>query len=166
MVVHIHRKLKSKRNPLGFWGAEAIHHALTDLGVRPLPSSRTSHRILVRHQLVTRTRRDRSRRGAVLPVPAAHRQNDVHQLDFIVGHYLASQSPLVVLSRKDVASGLGSGTVEPDRRVQRVLAFLIKDWQGCGRPKFLQMDNDMSLIGAVSIPAAWGNWCGSVWPAG
>jgi hypothetical protein len=43
--------------------------------------------------LVTRKRRDRSRRP-VLPVPAAHRQNDVHQLDFIVGHYLASQSPL------------------------------------------------------------------------
>lgn len=156
MVVRIHRQLKSKRNPLGFWGAEAIHHALTDLGVRPLPSSRTIHRILVRRHLVTRKRRDRSRRGPLLPVPAAHRQNDVHQLDFIVGHYLASQLPFVVINRKDVASGLVSGTIEPDRRVQRVVAFLIKDWHRSGRPKFLQMDNDMSLIGGRFHPRSLG----------
>lgn len=156
MVIHMHRQLKSQRNPLGFWGAEAIHHALTDLGVRPLPSSRTIHRILVRHQLVTRKRRDRSRHGPVLPVPAAHRQNDVHQLDFIIGHYLAPQSPLVVVNRKDVASGLVSGIVEPDRRVQRVMAFLIKDWQDTGRPRFLQMDNDMSFLGGRFHPRTLG----------
>ncbi|MFZ1747037.1 MAG: hypothetical protein WBO24_11870 [Nitrospirales bacterium] len=111
MVVQTHRQLKSTSNPLGFWGAEAIHDALLDLGVRSLPLSRTIHRILVRHHVVTRKRRDRSRRGPVLPVPIAHRQNDVQQIDFIAGHYLASQSLLVVVNRKDVARGLVSGTV-------------------------------------------------------
>lgn len=156
VVVQIHRKLKGTRNPLGFWGAEAIHNELADLGVRPLHSIRTIHRILVRHKLVTRTRRDRSRRGPSLPTPPACRQNDVHQLDFIVGHYLASRHPVVILNRKDIASGLVGGTEEPDRRVQRVVAFLTKDWQRQGRPRFLQMDNDMSLTGGRFHPRSLG----------
>jgi hypothetical protein len=147
MVVRIHRKLKGNRNPLGFYGAEAIYNELAALGVRPLHSIRTIHRILVRHTLVTRKRRDRSRKGPRLPCPSAPRQNDVHQIDFIVGHYLAARRPVVILNRKDVATGLVAGTEEPDRRVQRVLAFLTRDWQRHGMPRWMQMDNDMSLTG-------------------
>ena len=147
LVIRIHAKLKGKGNPLGFYGAEAIYNELTDLEIRPLHSIRTIHRILSRHQLLTRKRRDRSRKGPILPCPTARRQNDVHQLDFIVGHYLASRRPVVILNRKDMATGLVCGTEGPDRRVQRVLAFLQTDWQRHGIPRFLQMDNDMSLTG-------------------
>lgn len=147
VVLRTHARLTSPRHPLGFYGAEAIFHELADLGVSPLYSIRTIHRILARHQRVTRTRRDRSRRGPSLPTPAACRRNEVHQLDFIVGHYLGARRPVVVLNRKDMATGLVSGTEEPDRRAQRVLAFLTRDWRRHGRPRFLQMDNDMSLTG-------------------
>jgi hypothetical protein len=147
LVVRMHRTLKGTRNPLGFCGAEAISHELADLGVHPVHSIRTIHRILVRHALVTRPRRDRSRKGPSLPCPMAQRQNDVHQIDVIVGHYLAPRRPVVILNRKDVATGLVAGTEEVDRRVQHVLAFLMRDWQRHGRPRWIQLDNDMSLTG-------------------
>ncbi len=80
LVIRIHRRLKSTRNPLGFYGAEAIYNELIDLAICPLHSIRTIHRILHRHRLVTRKRRDRSRKGPILPGPMARRQNDVHQV--------------------------------------------------------------------------------------
>jgi hypothetical protein len=155
-VIRIHAKLKGKANPLGFYGAEAIYDELTDLGIHPLHSIRTIHRILSRRQLLTRKRRDRSRKGPILPCPTARRPNDVHQLDFIVGHYLASQRPVVILNRKDMVTGLVCGTEESDRRVQHVLAFLQRDWQSHGIPRFLQMDNDMSLTGGRMHPRSLG----------
>lgn len=155
-VIRTHARLTSPRNPLGFYGAEAIAHALADLGVHPVHSIRTIHRILARHKLVTRTRRDRSRRGPGLPTPPARRQNDVHQLDFIVGHYLGARRPVVILNRKDMATGLVAGTEEPDRQVQRVLAFLTRDWHPHGRPRFVPMDNDMSLTGGRFHPRSLG----------
>ena len=155
-VIRTHARLTSLRNALGFYGAEAIAQELADLGVRPIHSTRTIHRILVRHKLVTHTRRDQSRRGPSLPTPPARRQNDVHQFDFIVGHYLGTRRPIVILNREDMATGLVGGTEEPDRRVPRVLAFLMRDWHRHGRPRFLQMDNDMSLTGGRFHPRSLG----------
>jgi hypothetical protein len=156
LVGRVHHMLKSRRNPLGFCGAEAIYNELAELGIRPIPCVRTIHRILVRRKLLTRKRRDRSRKGAPLPCPIADKQNDVHQVDFIVGHYLASHRPVVIFNRKDGATGLVAGCEEPDRRVQRVLAFLTKDWRRHGIPRFLQMDNDMSLTGGRMHPRSLG----------
>jgi len=156
LVVWVHRKLKDKAHPLGFCGAEAIYNELADLEVRPLHSIRTIHRILVRNKLLVRKHRDRSRKGPALPGPAPKKLNDVHQMDFIVGHYLASRHPVVVFSRRDAATGLVAGTEQPDRQVQRVLAFLQKDWQQHGIPRFLQMDNDMSLTGGRMHPRTIG----------
>lgn len=155
-VLRTHAWLVSQRNPLGFHGAEAVYQALADLGVRPVHSIRTIHRILVRHHLLRRKRRDRSRRGPGWPAPLVRRQNDVHQMDFIVGHYLAARRPVVVLNRKDLATGFVGGIEEPDRRVQRVLAFLTRDWQHQGMPRFLQIDNDMSLTGGRLHPRSLG----------
>jgi hypothetical protein len=56
--------------------------------------------------------------GPPLPCPMVRQQNDVHRIDFIVGHSLSSQRPVVVLNRKDLATGLVGGTVELDRRFQ------------------------------------------------
>lgn len=155
-VLRTHARLTSPRNPLGFYGAEAIAQELSDVGVSPVHSLRTIHRILARYQLITRMRRDRSRRGPSLPTPPARRQNDVHQLDFIVGHYLGARRPVVILNRKDMATGLVAGTEEPDRRVHRVLAFLTRDWHRHGQPRFIQMDNDMSLTGGRFHPRSLG----------
>lgn len=156
LVGRVHHKLKSRRNPLGFCGAEAIYNELAELGIRPIPCVRTIHRILVRRKLLTRKRRDRSRRGATLPCPIAEKQNAVHQVDFIVGHYWAARRPVVIFNRKDGATGLVAGCEEPDRSVQRVLAFLTKDWRRHGIPRFLQMDNDMSLTGGRMHPRSLG----------
>jgi hypothetical protein len=156
LVIRTHARLKSQRNPLGFYGAEAIYNELVDLGIQPLHSIRTIHRILVRHRLLTRKHRDRSRKGPVLPFPTVRRQNDLHQFDFIVGHYLSSHRPVVVLSRKDLATGMVYGTEEPDRRVQHVLVYLERDWRHHGIPRFLQMDNDMSLTGGRIHPRSLG----------
>ena len=76
--------------------------------------------------------------------------------DRLLGHYLAFQHPLVVLNRKDMVPGLVFGTEEPDRRVQCVLAFFARDWQLHGIPRFLQMDNDMSLTGGRMHPRSLG----------
>lgn len=155
-VIRAHARRTSPRNPLGFYGAEAIAQESADAGVRPVHSIRTIHRILARHKLVPRTRRDRSRRGPNLPTPPARCLNDMHHLDFIGGHYLAARRPGVIVNRKDLATGLVGGTEEPDRRVQRVPAFLTRDWHRHGRPRFLQMDNDMSLTGGRFHPRSLG----------
>ena len=55
----------------------------------------------------------------------------------VVGHYLEAWRPVVILNRKDMATGLVAGTEEPDRRVQRVLAFLTRAWHRHGRPRFV-----------------------------
>ncbi|MFY4730131.1 hypothetical protein ACOSYY_13790 [Nitrospira sp. BLG_2] len=41
----------------------------------------------------------------------------MHQLDFIVGHCLAARRPVVIVNRKDMATGLVGGTEAPERRV-------------------------------------------------
>ncbi|MCA9453874.1 MAG: hypothetical protein H6750_13575 [Nitrospiraceae bacterium] len=100
LVLHTHTRLRSRRSPLGFYGAEVIANELLALGIRSLPTIRTIHRILVRHHRVIRKRRFRSRKGPPVPCPLASQQNDVHQIDFIVGHYLSSQRPVVILNRR------------------------------------------------------------------
>jgi len=37
LVGRVHHTLKSRRNPLGFCGAEAIYNELAELGIRPMP---------------------------------------------------------------------------------------------------------------------------------
>ncbi|MFY4730130.1 helix-turn-helix domain-containing protein [Nitrospira sp. BLG_2] len=66
-VIRTHARLTSPRNPLGLYGAEAIAQELADAGVRPVHSIRAIPRILARRKLVTRPRRDRSRRGPNCP---------------------------------------------------------------------------------------------------
>jgi hypothetical protein len=156
LVIRVHRTLNGNAKPLGFCGAAAIDHELADVGVRPCHSIRTIHRILVRNKRLVRTRRDRSRKGPVLPGPMPKRLNDVPQLDFIVGQYLASRGPIVVCHRKDVATGRVAGTEESDRPVQRVVAFLQRDWHQHGIPRVLHMDNDMSLTGGRMPPRTIG----------
>jgi hypothetical protein len=55
----------------------------------------------------------------------------------VVGHYLEAWRTVGILNRKDMATGLVGGTEEPDRRVQRVLAFLKRAWHHHGRPRFV-----------------------------
>ena len=97
-----------------------------------------------------------TRKGPPLPCPLAHRQNDVHQIDFIVGHYLSSQRPVVILNRKDVATGLGGGMVELRPSGAAGLGFFGQRLEHHGAPRFLQMDNDMSLTGGHMHPRSLG----------
>ena len=55
----------------------------------------------------------------------------------VVGHYLGAWRTVGILTRKDMATGLVGGTEEPDRRVRRVLAFLMRAWHRHGRPRFV-----------------------------
>jgi len=100
------------------------------------------HRFLVCQNLVTRKQREHSRKGQPVPVPLVYLRNDVHQIDFNVGHYPFCQRPVEVLTQKDLGSGLVSSKEGLDPHVQRVRAFLVRDWQTQGRPRFSQMDKD------------------------
>ncbi len=44
----------------------------------------------------------------------------------VVGHYLGGWRTVGIFNRKDMATGLVGATEEPDRRVQRVVAFLTR----------------------------------------
>jgi len=156
LVLRVHRRLASQRNPLGFTGADAVSEALADLG-GPVPcSARTIHRILARHGLLQRRRRDRSQRGPDLLLPIACVENDVHAVDFIVGHYLPGGRPVVVFNRQDRAVGVVASWVWPDRQAQRVRAALVADWRRQGRPRSLQLDNDSPFAGGHHHPRSIG----------
>ena len=87
-----------------FCGAQAILWELEDLGIKPLPSVRTIHRILARNGLTHRRTGRYEPKGTAYPAPPAMLPNQTHQADFVGPCYLRGPIRFYSLNIVDVAT--------------------------------------------------------------
>jgi putative transposase len=67
-----------------FYGAQAIHWVMEELGVKPLPSIRTINRILRRNELTYRRTGKYEAKGTAYPKLPSLLPNQTHQADLVV----------------------------------------------------------------------------------
>ena len=134
--------------------AQAIYYELQELGMSPLPSSRTIHRWLKRAGRIPQ-RRSQKAPNPTYPVLPCQAVNDVQELDFKGPFYLRDHSHkyyLVALrdkcSKKTVLRALAHKSMEA------ILDFLVSAWQKLGCPRHLKMDNCLDFRGSNRHPRA------------
>jgi transposase InsO family protein len=139
-------------------GAEAIHYELRELGVVPLPPSRTIHAWLKQAGMVKeRKAKARKRSNPTYPILACKAVNDVHQLDLKGPFYLKGSAQKHYLATlRDAYGKKVSVGVLLDKKMETIIDFLVGSWQKIGRPKRLQMDNGLEFRGSNRYPRSLG----------
>lgn len=135
-------------------GAFAIQWQLQQLGVRPLPAIWTINRILHRHGLAGR--RAYQPRGTPYPALAAQRPHQVHQLDLVGPRYLTGGERFYGVHLIDVHSHAVALAAVPSKQAPDVVEALVAGWQKLGRPRYLQVDNELSFRGSNRHPRSFG----------
>jgi putative transposase len=139
-------------------GAAAIHYELRELGVAPLPPSRTIHAWLKQAGMV-KERKAKARKppNPTYPVLACQAVNDVHQLDLKGPFYLKGSAQKYYLATlRDAYGKRVSVSVLSDKKMDTVIDFLVESCQKIGRPKRLQMDNGLEFRGSNRYPRSLG----------
>jgi hypothetical protein len=140
---------------LGFYGAEAIHEALTARKVEPLPSVRTIHRILDRRGALDGQRRIRRAApppGWHLPEVASKRW-ELDCFDVVEGLVIKSGPQIEVLNGIALHGGLpASFPMEASVTAKVVVESLVEHWRAFGRPGYAQFDNDTIFQGPHTHP--------------
>jgi transposase InsO family protein len=128
------------------FGAVSIGWRLEELGVEPLPSRATIHRILVRRGQVVAQPRKRPVRGALRRFEAAH-PNDLWQMDAF-GYRLADGTAAVVIQVEDDCSRLDlADRAARSENGADVWAAVQTAAARFGLPRRLLTDNHSSLNG-------------------
>lgn len=135
-------------------GALAIQWELRQLGVAPLPAAWTINRILKRHGLVARPRY--TPRGTPYPAVVARRPHHVHQLDLVGPRYLRGGARFYGVHLIDAASNAVALQAVPSKRDHEVVAAVVAAWQRLGRPRVVQVDNELTLRGSNRYPRSFG----------
>lgn len=139
-----------------FCGAQAILWELEDLGVKPLPSTRTINRILARNELTHRRTGKYEAKGTLYPVLPSALPNQTHQADLVGPCYLTGPIRFYSLNVVDTATvrcGLHSFR---SKAGQMVIDGLWEVWKRLGIPERLQVDNAMSFFGSPTHPRGMG----------
>jgi hypothetical protein len=157
LVLQTRRELA--QGDLGALGAEAIHQALMDREVAPVPSVRTINRILGRRGALDgrqRTRRPPPPTGWYLP-DVAQGLAELDSIDIVEGLVIKGGPHVEVLNLVSLHGGLAaSWPVESPVTSGRTVAALLEHWQGVGLPDYAQFDNDMIFHGTHRYPDALG----------
>jgi putative transposase len=139
-----------------FCGAQAILWELEDLGVKPLPSTRTINRILNRNELTHRRTGRYEAKGTLYPKLPAIRPNQTHQADLVGPCYLKGPLRFYGLNVVDVAT-VRCGLHPSDSKAgQDVLDGFWETWKRLGIPENIQIDNAMSFFGSPTHPRGMG----------
>jgi len=128
---------------LGDSGADAIHAAMIEQKLAPIPSRRTIGRILVRRGILdgrTRVRRPPPPIGWYLPEVASGR-GELDSFDTIEGLVLRGGIELSVLNGISVHGGLPSCWPRESIMAADVLELLLGRWRAFGLPAYAQFDN-------------------------
>lgn len=140
-------------------GAFAIHKELGDLGYTP-PSSRTVHRILVRHGFIGHAPEEPSGREIIdrhYPALTITAPGRLHQLDLVGPRYLkGSGQKYYFYNLRDVCSRRIAMEVGTNRQARSVVDALIPGWQRMGLPTILQHDNALEFRGSHRYPRSAG----------
>src|SRR5512141_1899000 len=132
--------------------AQAIYYELRELGVTPLPSSRTIHRWLKRAGRIPE-RRSQKAPNLTYPVLPCQAVNDVQELDFKGPFYLRDHShKYYLVALRDKWSKKTALCALANKSMDAILDFLVSAWQRLGCPKRLKMDNCLDFRGSNLYP--------------
>lgn len=148
LVLRTRQHLKVSSD-LGEYGAAAIHRALTDRGLKRIPTIRTIGRILLRRGALdgrARIRRPPPPKGWYLPRLAA-RKADLDSFDFVEGLVIHGGIDVMVLNVISLHGGLCGSWVRSRRTAQFAVETLIVHWREHGLPDYAQFDNDNAFLG-------------------
>lgn len=139
-----------KNSDLGQFGAVAIHRALEQEGLNPLPGVRTIGRILERHGVLDgrrRVRRPPPPRGWYLPEVAA-RQAELDSFDVVEGLVIKGGPGVEVLNGISLHGGLALSCPQSTVTAKTAVEMIVAHWRECGLPHYAQFDNDTVFQGA------------------
>jgi putative transposase len=157
-ILDLRRQLR-EHSDLGAFGAVAIHEALQQQGVTPLPAVRTIGRILQRRGALDgrrRTRRPPPPVGWYLPDLAKGRA-ELDSFDLVEGLVIQDGPHVEVLNGVSLHGGLVvSWPREASVTAKQVSAALVEHWQAVGLPGYAQFDNDTLFHGPQRYPDTLG----------
>jgi IS30 family transposase len=134
--------------------AQAIYYELRELGISPLPSSRTIHRWLKRAGRIPE-RRSQKAPNLTYPVLPCQAVNDVQELDFKGPFYLQDHShKYYLVALRDKWSKKTALRALANKSMDAILDFLVAAWQTMGCPRYLKMDNCLDFRGSNRHPRA------------
>jgi hypothetical protein len=146
-----------RHSALGEFGAAALRAQLQSEQICPLPSTRTIGRILLRHDLVQRSRRRQLPPPLGWYLPAvAQGHAELDYFDIVEGLVIRRGSEVQVLNG---ISLYGSLAVSWQRRAiltVDLLRYLPQHWQRFGCPHYVQFDNDTRFQGTHRHPECLG----------
>jgi|SRR3972149_2842951 len=147
------RKAGHRKYSYALVSAEAIYYELRDLGVSPLPPSRTIHFWLKQAGEIDEWQKPGKESNPTYPVLLCKAVNDVHELDLKGPFYLegSSQKYYLIVAR-DVFGKKVALRVLKEKEMEQIIDFLVEIWQKIGLPKFLQMDNGLEFRGRNAYP--------------
>ena len=147
------RKAGHRKYSYALVSAEAIYYELRDLGVSPLPPSRTIHFWLKQAGEIDEWQKPGKESNPTYPVLLCKAVNDVHELDLKGPFYLegSSQKYYLIVAR-DVFGKKVALRVLKEKEMEQIIDFLVEIWQKIGLPKFLQMDNGLEFRGSNAYP--------------
>jgi hypothetical protein len=135
-------------SPLGEYGAAAIRTQLRAELVRPLPCTRTIGRILVRHDLVQRSRRRQPPPPPAWYLPAvADGHAELDAFDIVEGLVIRRGAEVQILNGIFLYGSLAVSWPQPSILTAHVLRYLPQHWQRFGCPHYSQFDNDTRFQG-------------------
>jgi putative transposase len=134
--------------------AQAIYYELRELGISPLPSSRTIHRWLKRAGRIPE-RKSQKAPNLTYPVLPCQAVNDVQELDFKGPFYLQDHAhKYYLMALRDKWSKKTALQALANKSMDAILDFLVSAWQNMGCPKCLKMDNCLDFRGSNRHPRA------------
>jgi IS30 family transposase len=147
------RKAGHRKYSYALVSAEAIYYELRDLGVSPLPPSRTIHFWLKQAGEIDERQKPGKESNPTYPVLLCKAVNEVHELDLKGPFYLegSSQKYYLIVAR-DVFGKKVALRVLKEKEMEQIIDFLVEIWQKIGLPKFLQMDNGLEFRGSNAYP--------------
>jgi transposase len=137
-------------------GAQNVRWELEELGITPLPATRTINRILAREGLTHRRTGRYVPKGKRYPALAADLPNQVHQVDYVGPCYLRTPVRFWSLNTVDVATARCATEPVERRAGQATVDALWATWQRLGLPEHLQADNEMVFYGSPAHPRGMG----------
>ena len=134
--------------------AQAIYYELQELGLSPLPSSRTIHRWLKQAGRIPE-RRSQKAPNPTYPILPCQTVNDVQELDFKGPFYLQNHShKYYLVALRDKWSKRTALRALATKSMDEIVDFLVSAWQKLGRPRHLKMDNCLDFRGSNRHPRA------------
>jgi hypothetical protein len=139
-------------------GALAIQWELKKLGIKQIPLIRTIDRILKRNNLV-REPEIYQKRNKLYPKIEVNLPHILHQLDIVGPRYIGKgkENKFFSFNLIDVFSNAAKIKAYRGKRDIFATELLVSAWQKLGIPKYLQVDNELSLKGSNRHPRTFGD---------